>query len=279
MRAGAQVNAAFPVGKPTVVAIAGVSLFVIVLGLRDRHLLLLVPLGLIFLGFAATLYWMDVRRPTPQERLRRLRETAGGVEIVLRQQHPATRIGLAWLMAAFFAWMAFVVRDDPGPASSLLMAIAALWLLPVPDAVRALTRRPRLLITQRGIDVRGWSEDHRVDWDDVNHAGAVGVGMRADHVLVGLKPHAPSYRKRRRHLLVPLEMIGMRRVPGGGFRLQSNGFDSPAAVGVLLGRLPFFPEAQRGRVIDTWLHYVRQYDENTAAREFDIAVKNLLFRL
>jgi hypothetical protein len=93
-----------------------------------------------------------------------------------------------------------LLRDGNGGAW-LVVVLALLLALLLPDAILRTTRHPRLLLTPTGLGARGWDGDAWLDWDDVASAEFVSAGQYTVVRFHGT-PGAPSWRwSRRRRVL------------------------------------------------------------------------------
>jgi hypothetical protein len=150
--------------------------------------------GLVFLAHAGAglLVWFP--RPRPAVRLTRV---AGGddsepaLDLRLGTGLPWARVlvGTSWTALGLWA----VVAAQPG--GLLLLPLLALPLALLPDAVRAIARRPHLVLTPSGLRLTGWAVDAQVAWDDVTGVDLTLAHARRAVVRLLLRPGAPSLRQ------------------------------------------------------------------------------------
>lgn len=110
-------------------------------------------------------------------------------------------LGVAW--SVFFGWAIVAVGAD-GPGW-LLLPLFLLFFVLVPDTARALTRHSRVLLTETGVDFRGWGIDAALAWDDVVLVDFAAPHRRRPVVRIEGRPDAPSWRVERHRILLSLD--------------------------------------------------------------------------
>ncbi|MCW2794233.1 MAG: hypothetical protein JWO76_3331 [Nocardioides sp.] len=123
--------------------------------------------GLALFSVSACTWARFLASAHPADAVSEHRSAAGetAVEIRLRTVLPlATALtGAVWAALAIWA----LVAGGPTGAGLLAVPFMLLFAAVVPDPLRALSRRPSLRLDADGVDLRGWSLDAHLDWDDV----------------------------------------------------------------------------------------------------------------
>ncbi|MEZ0447591.1 hypothetical protein [Cellulomonas sp. ICMP 17802] len=131
---------------------------------------------------------------------------------------------VAFLVLVLVGVAAALLRDGNGGAW-LVVVLAALLALLLPDTVLRAARDPRVVLTAQGIGARGWDGDAWLDWDDVASAELVNAGQFTLVRFHGA-PGAPSWRwsRRRRFLVAPQPRAPWIDVPAPALDIDAGWF-------------------------------------------------------
>lgn len=202
----------------------------------------LVLFGLAVLTVAVCAYALRIHRPHNQ--VSALPASRPGLEIRLSNHLllAVTLMSLVW--TAFLLWSA--VAAGLGSAGLLVLVLALPFAALLPDTVRALLRRPRVVLDQSGLAVVGWSTDAAVSWPDVAGVDLAAPHVRRPVVRVEVRPGATSFTSTRRKLLVSLDLAPDR--PAIDVPLLA--LAAPGRFAALLERLASSGEADRAQWLD-----------------------------
>jgi hypothetical protein len=146
-------------------------------------------------------------------------------------------IGVAW--AGLAGWA--VVAGGPTGAGLLAVPFLLLFAAIVPDAIRAVTRRPVLRLDPEGLEMRGWSLDARVAWDDVVAAEVAVPRPQRPVVRLVATAGAASLSRSWRRLVVHLDLPTTEPVVDIPFLA----LDDPARLVAFATILRGLPRAER----------------------------------
>jgi hypothetical protein len=169
----------------------------------------------------------------------RVHQVADGVEVQLGWHFPAACALFATFLEGFFLWGAWTVDETPPRVA--LVALAALVLAVVPDAVAAAVKTTRVLLTSTAVTYLGWSTAASVQWTDVVEVSLDQRLATRPAVLIRAVPGAPSYRWRRRRLLLPIEP----RPGAGELVVPGIALDEPWNLLAFAEQLAKLPEPER----------------------------------
>ena len=163
-------------------------------------------IGWLLLGLAVLtvplITWSRFLAPARPERS--VRTHGDAVEVRFRTGTPAATavLGVVWAALASWAVVAGGVTSGGLFAVPFVLLFAAL----VPDALRAATRHPHLLLDADVVRLHGWSLDGEIAWADI--AGVEVLSVRPQRPVIRLiaRPDAVSLSRTWRRLLVHLDL-------------------------------------------------------------------------
>jgi hypothetical protein len=145
--------------------------------------------------------------------------------------------GAVW--AALAVWA--LVAGGPTGAGLLAVPFVLLFAAVVPDPVRALLRRPSLRLDADGLDLRGWSLDAHLDWDDVVAVDLAVPRPQRPVVRLTSTASATSLRRTWRRVVLNLD----QRVHEPVVDLPFLAFDDAGRVAAFLTILRGLPREER----------------------------------
>lgn len=204
-----------------------------------------VLLGLVLLATAAVT-WVVRGSPADPARRTELSELDGepALVVALRPASPLVMVVVGTAFAALFAAAVFGVGVTDGGLlfSPLVLLFAAL----VPDGVRALVRRPRLVLGVDAVLLHGWTIDSRLAWEDVVTVQADTMDPRRARLLVVGRPDASSWRLNSHKLVLPMD----RRPTMPEIAVPLSALDAGSRVEVLARRLAHSTREERRGYLD-----------------------------
>ena len=88
------------------------------------------------------------------------------LEVRMRSRTPITMLLVGVGFTAFFIAAGLAVGVPGGGV--FVWVIGLLFVILIPDSIKALTRGPRLRLSPENVDLRGWTTDVSLAWDDVH---------------------------------------------------------------------------------------------------------------
>lgn len=210
----------------------------------DNGMPLLVVPGIALIGTGAAILLFTA--PSSPGRGAELVEIEGepAVRVRLRPNVPAANLIVGSVFSLLFgASMVGIGLSDGG---LLLLPLLALFLAIVPDALRALLRRPALLLTQRAVALRGWGMDARLAWEDVTGVELVVPHPRRPALRIAGHPGAASWSLRMRRIIVPLDL----RPGSEHIDVRLLALDHPGMVQTLVEHLATLTEPDRRALLN-----------------------------
>lgn len=133
-----------------------------------------------------------------------------------------------------------------GDGGLLLTPFLLLFLVLVPDAVRALSRRPRWELGADGLRQVGWTTESYLAWDDVSAVTLTTADPRRPRLVVAGRLGAPSWQVTSHRILVPLDRVPQRPE----IAVLVSALDLPSRVQVLVERFAREPRHARVGYLD-----------------------------
>nr|WP_246322141.1 PH domain-containing protein [Nocardioides panzhihuensis] len=118
-----------------------------------------------------------------------------------------------------------------GGSSWILGGLALLLLIPVPDLVKGLGRRPHLRIGPAGIRLHGWTSDVEIAWSDVLEVSQASINAQTPIVRVRGRDGAASYGHTKRGILFG------KRPADPDLDVPATSLDDPYGIYVVLNGL------------------------------------------
>lgn len=231
-----------PLGWVVVPLVALAGAFVAYQGVADpelstggRGVALMLGLALILSAVAASLGLFN----TSGRGRVALANGGSAIEVRMRGRTPLTMLLVGVGFTAFF-FAAGLAVGVPG-GGVLVWVIGLLFVVLIPDAIKALTRRPTLTISAHKVDLRGWTTDVSLAWDDVHtimYDDSDPIRPRAN--LLG-RTNSPSFTVTSSKLIIPLD----RKPKRPELSVYLAAFDEPDRLRVSLEHLQRMPAPER----------------------------------
>lgn len=205
------------------------------LSASGRAVALTLGLALVLSSVAASLGLI----PTSGRRRVTLVDGGSAVEVRMRSRTPLTMLLVGVGFTAFF-FAAGLAVGVPG-GGVFVWVIGLPFVILIPDSIRALTRDPGLRLSGEKVDLRGWTTDVSLAWDDVHtvlHDDSDPLRPRAN--LLG-RTTSPSFRVKSSRLIVPLD----RRPKRPELSVYLAAFDEPDRLCVALEHLQQMTASER----------------------------------
>lgn len=154
----------------------------------------------------------------------------------LRPTTPLVMVVIGVAFAGLFLVAVFAV--GPGDGGLLFAPLVLMFAALVPDGVQALVRGPRLALGIDHVELRGWTLDARLAWEDVASVQVEAIDPRRARLLISGRPGAASWQQLNHRIIVPLD----RRPAVPEIAVLVTALDAPNRVEVLSRR---FAESRR----------------------------------
>ena len=145
-----------------------------------------------------------LRLHQPRNRITPVDGTGPGIEVRLSNHLLWAVAFMALVWTSFLVWAA--VAAGLTGAGLLVLLLALPFAVLLPDTVRALLRRPRLILTLDGVTYVGWSADAAVSWPDIATVDVAAPHVRRPVVRIAVRPNATSFTSTPRRLLLSLDL-------------------------------------------------------------------------
>jgi hypothetical protein len=163
--------------------------------------------------------------------------SAGGtVTVSLTRRLQAVTLTMLVVLAALLSIGAVAVANG---SSWLLGVLAILLLVPVPDLLKGLGRRPHLRIDPAGIRLRGWTSDAEIAWSDVLEVSQTNINAQTPVVRVRGRDGAASYGHAKCGILFG------KRPDNPDLDVPSTSLDDPYGIYVILNGLAMARDDER----------------------------------
>lgn len=162
--------------------------------------------------------------------------TGGAVTVSLVRRLPAVTLTMLLVLAALLLIGAVAVGDG---SSWILGGLALLLLIPVPDLVRGLGRRPHLRIDPAELRMHGWTSDVEIAWGDVLEVSQANLNAQTPVVRVHGRDGAASYQHTKRGILFG------KRPTSPDLDVPSTSLDDPYGIYVILNGLAMARDDER----------------------------------
>ncbi|MDR7313096.1 hypothetical protein J2S40_004154 [Nocardioides luteus] len=126
-----------------------------------------------------------------------------------------------------------------GPSGWILGVLALVLLLPVPDLLTGVARRPCLQIDAHRVAMRGAAQDVQIAWADVLDVSQADLNAQTPVVRVRGRDGAASYEHTKRGILFG------RRPAGPDLDVPSTSLDDPYGIYVILNGLAMARDEER----------------------------------
>jgi hypothetical protein len=231
-----------PLGWVVVPLVVLAGIFVAYQGIADpelsgsgRTVALTLGLALILSAVAASLGLVN----TSGRGRVALVDSGSAVEVRMRARTPLTMLLVGTGFTAFF-FAAGLAVGVPG-GGVLVWVIGLLFVILIPDSIKAMARRPALTIYADKVDLRGSTTDVSLAWDDVHtimYEDSDPIRPRAN--LLG-RTTSPSFTAKSSKLIMPLD----RKPRRPELPVYLAAFDEPDRLRVSLEHLQRMPAAER----------------------------------
>lgn len=177
--------------------------------------------------------------PTSGKGRVRLTEDGRTIELKMRARTPLTMLLIGIGFTGFF-FAAGIAVGVPG-GGVLVWVIGLLFVILIPDSVRALTRKPTLRVSADKVDLRGWTTDVSLAWDDVHTVLSDDSDpIRPRLNLLG-RTTSPSFAAKSSKLIVPMD----RKPKRPEVSVYLAAFDEPDRLRVALEHLQRMSAGER----------------------------------
>lgn len=160
----------------------------------------------------------------------------GAVTVSLTRRLQAVALTMLIVLAALLLIGAVAVANG---GSWILGALALLMLIPVPDLLKGLGRRPHLRIDPAGIRMHGWTSDVEIAWSDVLEVRQANVNAQTPVVRVRGRDGAASYGHAKCGILFG------KRPANPDLDVPSTSLDDPYGIYVVLNGLVMARDDER----------------------------------
>ena len=161
------------------------------------------------------------------------------VEVRMRARTPLTMLLVGIAFTAFF-FAAGIAVGVPG-GGVLVWLVGLLFVILIPDSIKAMSRRPALKISADTVSLRGWTTDVSLAWDDVHtvmYDDSDPIRPRAN--LLG-RTTSPSFIAKSHKLIIPLD----RKPKRPELSVYLAAFDEPDRLRVSLEHLQRMTATER----------------------------------
>jgi hypothetical protein len=158
------------------------------------------------------------------------------VTVSLTRRPQTVTLTMLVVLAALLLIGAVAVADG---SSWILGALALLLLIPVPDLVKGLGRRPHLRIDPAGIRMHGWTSDVEIAWGDVLEVSQANLNAQTPVLRVRGRVGAASYGHAKRGILFG------KRPANPDLDVPSTSLDDPYGIYVILNGLAMARDDER----------------------------------
>lgn len=160
----------------------------------------------------------------------------GAVTVSLSRRLQAVTLTMLVVLAALLLIGAIAVANG---SSWILGVLALLLLIPVPDLLKGLGRRPHLRIDPAGIRMHGWTSDAEIAWSDVLEVSQTSINAQTPVVRVRGRDGAASYGHEKCGILFG------KRPANPDLDVPSTSLDDPYGIYVILNGLAMARDDER----------------------------------